>query len=241
MKAIIASGGTGSRLGILTKNTNKHLINVYCRQMIFYPLRTLINAGITEIMIITGKEHCGSFMNLLGSGKEFNVNFVYKIQEESDGIAGAISLAKDFIGKDPFVTILGDNLFEDNFSKQVKEFEKNHSRAKVFLKEVTDPNRFGVVQFFEGHISNIIEKPKQFVSSSVVTGIYFFNNSVWHVIKNLQPSGRGELEVSDLSRWYLENDLLDYERLSGFWSDMGTVESLFSASEFVKNNHEKFI
>lgn len=233
MKGIILAGGTGSRLFPLTKVTNKHLLPVYDEPMIYYPLKTLINAGIRDIMIVSGKGHVGHFLELLGSGSDFGVHFSYEIQKEAGGIAQALSLCRKFVDGDSMTVILGDNIYEDNVKESVQSFKKG---AKIFLKPVPDAHRFGVADVDEksGRVLGIEEKPKRPKSSYAVTGLYIYDDNVFDIIKTLKPSGRGELEITDVNNEYLRIGELSYSVLDGYWSDAGTFESLFRASELVR-------
>jgi len=228
MKGIILAGGTGSRLMPLTKVTNKHLLPVYNKPMIYYPLQTLIDMGIKEILIVSGPGHAGHFLNLLGSGKEFGVKLSYAIQEEAGGIAQALGLAEDFADKESVAVILGDNIFEDKF-----DLSKYNEGAINFLKEVNDPQRFGVAELKGNKIISIEEKPKQPKSNFAVTGLYVYDKQVFNIIKNLKPSARGELEITDVNNAYLRRGQLMAEFVSGYWSDAGTFESLIRASNLV--------
>ena len=236
MKGVILAGGTGSRLYPLTKVTNKHLLPVYDKPMIYYPIQTLINAGIKEIMIVSGKGHAGHFLELLGSGSELGVRLTYEIQEEAGGIAQALGLAEDFADNSPVTMILGDNIFQDNIIDSVKSFT---SGAKIFLKEVSDAHRFGAAEIDRNRIISIEEKPKIPKSSLAVTGLYIYDSRVFEIIRNLKPSGRGELEITDVNNAYVRMGEMEYSILEGFWSDAGTFESLFRASELVKNLNNK--
>jgi glucose-1-phosphate thymidylyltransferase len=240
MKGVLLAGGAGTRLKPMTEVTNKHLLPVYNKPMVFYPLQTLLDAGIKEILIVTGKEHGGDFLELLGSGKRFGADFTFKLQEEAGGIAQALGLTERFVGTDKCTVILGDNIFEENFSKQVKLFDKNGKGAHVFLKEVPDPQRFGVAEIGkEGKIIKIEEKPKTPKSNFAVTGIYMYDSDVFDVIKTLKPSWRGELELSDVNNHYVKEGKIEYTILNGFWSDAGTVESLFRATLFEEKRRNK--
>ncbi|KAF0135290.1 MAG: glucose-1-phosphate thymidylyltransferase [Candidatus Saganbacteria bacterium] len=230
MKGVILAGGTGSRLFPLTKVTNKHLLPVGRLPMIYHPINKLIEIGIEEILIVTGVEHMGDIVTLLGSGKSFNCKFTYKVQDEAGGIAQALFLAQEFVGTDNMIVILGDNIFEDNLSPFLKKFKNQKNGAMVLLKEVSDPHRFGVVEIIDGKITKIEEKPKKPKSKFAVTGIYFYDDSVFEVIKNLKPSSRGELEISDVNNAFLKKGELEYDNLSGWWSDAGTFESLERAT-----------
>jgi len=232
MKGVILAGGTGSRLYPLTKVTNKHLLPVYDKPMIYYPIRTLVNAGIKEIMIVSGKGHAGHFLELLGSGSELGVRLTYEIQDEAGGIAQALGLAEDFADNGPITMILGDNIFQDNIQESVKYFT---SGARIFLKEVPDAHRFGVAEIGGDRIVSIEEKPIVPKSNLAVTGLYIYDSRVFKIIHNLKPSGRGELEITDVNNAYVKMGEMEYSVLNGFWSDAGTFESLFRASELVKN------
>ncbi|OGC04326.1 spore coat protein [candidate division WOR-1 bacterium RIFOXYA12_FULL_43_27] len=234
MKGVILAGGTGSRLRPLTKVTNKHLLPVGRKPMIFHPIEKLVAAGITKILIVTGVEHMGDIVTLLGSGKDFNCKFTYKVQDEAGGIAQALALAEEFCGDDPLCVVLGDNVFQDEISAFADSFLKQKSGAMILLKEVSDPHRFGVAEFKGKKIVSIEEKPKKPKSNFAVTGIYFYDNRVFEIVKKLKPSGRGELEISDVNRVYLSKGTLSYDLLSGFWSDAGTFESLERAGLMVE-------
>lgn len=231
MKGIILAGGTGSRLYPLTKVTNKHLLPVYDKPMIFYPIQTLIDAGIKEIMIVSGRGHAGHFLELLGSGADFGVRFTYEIQEEAGGIAQALGLAESFADEDDVVVILGDNIFQDNIKKDVSGFTGG---SKIFLKEVPDAHRFGVAELKGDKVIGIQEKPKQPKSNFAVTGLYIYNNNVFKIVKDLKPSARGELEITDVNNYYVNNGIMEYRVLDGFWSDAGTFESLLRASLLIQ-------
>ena len=236
MKGIILAGGTGSRLLPMTKVTNKHLLPVYDKPMIYYPIQTLIDAGIKQIMIVSGKGHAGHFLELLGSGKDFDAKFTFEIQEEAGGIAQALGLAEDFADDEDVAVILGDNIFEDKFKDDIKNFKKG---AKVFLKEVKDPQRFGVAEIKGDKIIGIEEKPKNPKSNLCVTGLYVYDADVFKVVKTLKPSDRGELEITDVNNHYIDEGKMTFAKVKGFWSDAGTVESLYRASTLVKEKLEK--
>lgn len=236
MKGVILAGGTGSRLYPLTKVTNKHLLPVYDKPMIYYPLQTLINAGIKDIMIVSGRGHAGHFLELLGSGSELGVHFTYEIQEEAGGIAQALSFAEDFADGDNVTVILGDNIFQDNIKEDVSAFKGG---SKIFLKEVTDARRFGVAELEGNRVIGIEEKPENPKSNFAVTGLYIYDCEVFDAIKTLRPSGRGELEITDVNNYYINRNTMGYRILDGFWSDAGTFESLFRASELVRNLLQK--
>jgi glucose-1-phosphate thymidylyltransferase len=234
MKGIILAGGTGSRLYPLTKVTNKHLLPVGRLPMIYHPIHKLTAAGVSEILIVTGIEHMGDIVTLLGSGKAFKCRFTYKVQDEAGGIAQALALAEEFAKGDQIVVILGDNVFEDELTPFVKNFTKQKKGARILLKEVSDPQRFGVADFDEKKIVSIEEKPKQPKSNYAVTGVYFYDSDVFSVIKTLKPSGRGELEISDVNNAYLKKGMMEYDILSGWWTDAGTFESLERATLLVE-------
>ena len=235
MKGVILAGGTGSRLYPLTKVTNKHLLPVYDKPMIYYPMETLINAGIKDIMIVSGRGHAGHFLELLGSGVDYGVHFTYEIQEKAGGIAQALSLAEDFVDGDSVTVILGDNIFQDNIEKDVTNF---NGGAKIFLKEVTDAHRFGVAELKGEKVIGVEEKPKVPKSNFAVTGLYIYDSGVFDAIKTLEPSGRGELEITDVNNYYISKGAMEYGVLEGFWSDAGTFESLLRASIMVKEHLE---
>ena len=238
-KGVILAGGHGSRLFPLTKIFNKSLLPVYDKPMIYYPLQTLKQLGIKEICIVSGKEHCGQIMNQLGSGEEYEVDITYRVQEKPGGIAQALGLCREFAGTDNVFVCLGDNIFEDNFS----DLKLNYydSWCHIFLKEVTDPERFGVPVFqgMDRHLVKVEEKPEKPMSDYAVTGLYMFNNEVWSVIDTLKPSERGELEVVDLINWYIDRGKTTHSELKGFWSDAGTPDSLVHANKLVSEKEKK--
>lgn len=237
VKGVILAGGTGSRLLPLTKVTNKHLLPVGRKPMIFYPIEKLTAAGIEEILIVTGTEHMGAVVQLLGSGKDYDCRFTYKVQDEAGGIAQALGLAKNFVGADRLCVILGDNVFEDDISAAVHRFAAAPTgHAHVFLKAVPDPRRFGVAEVKDGGIVGIEEKPAQPKSDLAVTGIYMYGPEVFEIIATLKPSGRGELEISDVNHHYAAAGTLSYDVFSGWWTDAGTFESLGRASELAERS-----
>lgn len=232
MKGIILSGGSATRLRPCTKVTSKQLLPVYNRPMIYYPLNTLIKAGIKDILIIVAPERAGDFLNLLGSGKEFGVNFVYEIQDKPAGIAEAFLIGEKFIDEDNVALILGDNIFEDDLSEEIKKFKKG---ATIFAKKVHDPERFGVVRFDkEMKAEKIVEKPKEWFSDYAVTGLYIYDSRVVEMAKNLKPSDRGELEITDINKKYLEMGELEVAQVEGEWIDAGTFDSLLKAQILAK-------
>jgi glucose-1-phosphate thymidylyltransferase len=234
MKGVILAGGLGTRMYPLTKITNKHLLPVYDKPMIYYPLQALINAGIRDILIVTGGNHAGDFLRLLGNGHEFGLKHInYTYQEGEGGIAAALSLAEFFADKDKICVILGDNVIEKNIRKAVEAFARQKAGAKIMIKEVSDPQRFGVPVLEGDKIVKIEEKPKTPKSRYAVTGIYLYDNQVFDIIKTQKPSDRGELEISDVNNVYIERDQLTWEVLDGWWTDAGTFGSLLKASQLV--------
>lgn len=230
-KGILLCGGNGTRLRPLTLTTNKHLLPVHNKQMVFYPLQTMLDIGIKEVLIVSGREHAGHFVELLGSGSQFNASFTYKVQDDAGGIAQALGLAKDFIGRDldPFLVLLGDNIFQDKLKINLKE----GSQAKVFLKKVKDAYRFGVPKFdYNKDIEFIVEKPKDKNEGYAVTGAYIYYRDVFDLIGRLKPSDRGELEITDINNYYANLRILNYDFLDGFWSDSGTFESLIRSANW---------
>ena len=234
MKGVILAGGTGSRLYPLTKVTNKHLLPVSKKPMIYHPIEKLCEAGITEILIVTGVDHMGDVVNLLGSGKEFKCRFTYKVQDEAGGIAQALGLAEHFAGGEKIVAILGDNIFEESLKTFVSKFEKQASGAKILLKQVKDPIRFGVAEVKGDKIINIVEKPKDPKSDLIVTGIYMYDHKVYEIIRKLKPSARGELEITDVNNEYLRRGEISYEVIKGWWTDAGTFETLELATHLIE-------
>ncbi|CAI6086441.1 Glucose-1-phosphate thymidylyltransferase [Paenibacillus sp. JJ-100] len=231
MKGIILAGGTGSRLYPLTKVTNKHLLPVGKYPMIFHSVHKLKLSGIEDILIVTGKDHMGDVVNLLGSGSEMGVTFTYKVQDEAGGIAQALNLAKHFVGKDKMTVILGDNVFSDDISPYVENFRTQDAGAKILIQEVSDPHRFGVPEIEGERIVSIEEKPQKPKSNYAVTGIYMFDSNVFEIIDTLKPSARGELEITDVNNAYIEKGNLTYDILKGWWTDAGTHASLAKANE----------
>lgn len=234
MKGVILAGGLGKRLYPLTKVTNKHLLPVYDKPMIYYPVETLIRAGIDDIMIVTGGSRAGDFLRLLGNGHDFGLKHInYTYQEGEGGIADALSLAEHFAGGGKIVVILGDNIIEGSIKNAVMDFEKQKEGAKLFLKEVPDPERFGVVEFEGDKVINIEEKPKKPKTNYVVIGIYMYDAAVFDITRTLRPSGRGELEITDVNNAYIERGMVTYEILDGWWTDAGTFDSLMRANQLV--------
>lgn len=232
MRGIILSGGSATRLRPCTKVTSKQLLPIYNRPMIYYPLNTLIKAGIKDIMIIVAPERAGDYLNLLGSGRQFGVNFTYEVQDKPRGLAEAFIIGEDFIGDDNVTMILGDNIFEDDFSQDIINFKQG---GKVFAKEVKDPERFGVVEVdSEMKALSIEEKPLKPKSNLALTGLYIYDNRVVTAAKGVQPSARGELEIVDLHNWYLERNELEVAMVNGAWIDAGTFDSLLEAQNLAK-------
>jgi len=245
MKGVILAGGLGTRLEPLTKITNKHLLPIYNKPMIYYPLETLVEAGIKDIMIVTGGNHAGEFLRLLGNGAEFGLKDIeYTYQKGEGGIAEALSLTEHFVEKNRVVVILGDNLVEKSIKPYVEKFKKQKSGARVLLKDVPDPERFGVAEISaeggsasggkERRIISIVEKPKKPKSNYVVTGIYMYDHKVFDIVRTLKPSGRGELEITDVNNAYLKLNELHYDILDGWWTDCGMPETLYRASTLIR-------
>lgn len=233
LRGVVLAGGTGSRLMPLTKVTNKHLLPVGQKPMIYYPIGKLISVGIEQILIVTGVEHMGDVVGLLGSGREFKCQFTYRVQDEAGGIAQALGLAENFASGKPLVVILADNIFQVPLKPYVERFIAQKGGARVLLKQVPNPQRFGVAEFSDGKIVRIVEKPKKPKSDYVVTGIYFYDTSVFDIIRTLKPSGRGELEITDVNDAYIQKGQMAYDILDGWWTDAGTFESLVKANDLV--------
>lgn len=234
MKGIILAGGLGTRLSPLTKITNKHLLPVFDKPMIYYPISALINAGITDILIVTGGNNAGDFLRLLGNGKEFGLKHInYTYQEGEGGIAEALALAEHFSDKQKICIILGDNIIEKNIKQQADAFIRQEKGARILLKEVPDPHRFGVPELKGDKVVCIEEKPKDPKSNYAVTGIYMYDNKVFDIIKTLKPSDRGELEITDVNNAYIKLGEMQWDLLEGWWTDAGTFDSLRRASNLV--------
>jgi glucose-1-phosphate thymidylyltransferase len=234
MKGIVLAGGLGSRLYPLTKVTNKHLLPIYDKPMIYYPIDTLVQAGIREIMIVTGGKNAGEFLRLLGNGREFGLNHLnYTYQEGEGGIAAALSLAEFFADNGPICVILGDNIIEESIAAHVENFIAQGSGARILLKDVEDPQRFGVPEISGNRIVRIDEKPEIPASSYAVTGIYMYDADVFDIVHGLKPSGRGELEITDVNNAYIQRGKMAFDVLEGWWTDAGTFESLLRASNLV--------
>jgi glucose-1-phosphate thymidylyltransferase len=234
MKGVILAGGLGTRLHPLTKITNKHLLPVYDKPMIYYPIKTLINAGIEDILIVTGGNDAGDFLRLIGNGKEFGLKHInYTYQEGEGGIADALSLAEFFADKENICVVLGDNIIEKNIRSAVEAFKRQKRGAKIILKEVPDPGRFGVPELDGDRVVRIEEKPKFPKSKYAIIGIYLYDNTVFDIIKTLKPSDRGELEITDVNNTYINKGEMTWEILDGWWTDAGTFGSLLKASQLV--------
>jgi glucose-1-phosphate thymidylyltransferase len=238
MKGIILAGGLGTRLHPLTRITNKHLLPVYDKPMIFYSIEMLVNAGIDDIMVITGGTNSGDFLRLLGNGKNFGLKHIhYGYQEGEGGIADALKICEDFVGRDKMVVVLADNIIEKNIKKITKEFEAQKSGAKILLTKVERPDQYGVAEVVGKKIKKIVEKPKKFISDLAVIGIYFYPNDVFSKIRVLKPSKRGELEITDVNNAYLKEGKMTYSILDGWWLDAGeSKDTLLEAGMFVKQH-----
>ncbi len=240
MKGIILAGGLGTRLYPLTKITNKHLLPIYGKPMIYYPIQTLVDAGIRDILIVTGGMHAGEFLRLLGDGAEFGLKHInYTYQEGEGGIAEALRLARHFADNDRIAVILGDNIIEKSIKGAVEAFMEQPRGARILLKKVEDPERFGVANFKGKKIVSIEEKPKKPKSDYAVTGIYMYDEKVFDIIKTLKPSRRGELEITDVNNAYIKNGELEYSILDGWWTDSGTFDSLLRANNLVAKRSKK--
>lgn len=234
MKGVVLAGGTGSRLNPLTRVTNKHLLPIYDKPMVYYPIQTLVNAGIEEILLVTGGKNAGDFLRLLGNGRDFGLKHLnYTYQEGEGGIAEALGLAEFFAAGEPICVVLGDNIIEGNICHAVESFKRQKQGAKILLKEVQDAQRFGVAEVRGDRVAGIEEKPKAPKSNYAVVGIYLYDASVFEKIHRLKPSGRGELEITDVNNFYIEDGTLSWDMLSGWWTDAGTFESLLRANTLV--------
>jgi len=233
LKGVVLAGGTGSRLKPLTKVTNKHLLPVGHKPMIYYPIEKLTSVGIKQILIVTGVEYMGDVVSLLGSGSEFGCEFTYKVQDQAGGIAQALSLAGDFAKGQKLLVILGDNIFQTDLKVYAERFIAQKNGARVLLKEVEYPQRFGVAEIAGNKVVSIEEKPEKPKSNYAVVGVYFYDEKIFDIIRTLKPSARGELEISDVNNAYIEKGQLEYDILEGWWSDAGTFESLKKANELV--------
>jgi glucose-1-phosphate thymidylyltransferase len=234
MKGVVLAGGTGSRLNPLTRVTNKHLLPIYSKPMVYYPIQTLINAGIRDILLVTGGKNAGDFLRLLGNGRDFGLKHLnYTYQEGEGGIAEALSLAEDFADGNPVCVILGDNIIEMNIRSAVEAFQLQKCGAKILLKKVSDAERFGVAEIRGNYVVSIEEKPRNPKSNHAVIGVYLYDTTVFEKLKRLKPSGRGELEITDVNNFYVQEGTLTYETLDGWWTDAGTFETLLRANNLV--------
>jgi glucose-1-phosphate thymidylyltransferase len=241
MKGVILAGGIGTRLYPLTRVTNKHLLPVGKEPMIYHPIKQLVSADIRSILIITSKEHMGDVVNLLGSGEEFGCDFTYKVQETPGGIAHALALAEDFANNENIAVILGDNIFEYRIKPYKENFLKQKKGARVLLKDVGDPERFGIAALDEYYVLNIEEKPTNPKTNFAVVGMYFYDNKVFDIIRDLKPSKRGELEITSVNNVYIELNELEYDIVKGRWTDAGTFESLLEADELLMSNNNEIL
>jgi len=234
LKGVVLAGGTGSRLRPLTQVTNKHLLPVYDRPMVYYPIQMLVDAGIRDVMVVTGGESAGDFLKLLGNGEAFGLSRMqYGYQRGAGGIAEALGLTRQFVGSDGVVVVLGDNILELPISGAVRNFREQGGGARVLLKAVPDPRRFGVAELRDGRIARIVEKPQEPASDLAVIGVYMYDANVFEIVDGLDPSARGELEITDVNNAYLERGELHHEVVDGWWTDAGTFESLFVANRLV--------
>jgi glucose-1-phosphate thymidylyltransferase len=239
VKGVVLAGGTGSRLDPLTRITNKHLLPIYDRPMVLWALEALVEAGVRELMLVTGGTHAGEFLRLLGNGHEWGIErLFYAYQERPGGIAEALGLAEQFVAGDPVVVMLADNLFEASIAPMVKNFEGQGGGARVLLAELEDPahlRHLGVPRFEDGRIAEIVEKPSDPPSGHAVTGMYCYDAQVWTIIRELEPSGRGELEISDVNNWYVQRGTLHFDETEGFWGDAGeSIEAYYAVNEWVR-------
>jgi len=241
MKGIILAGGIGTRLYPLTRVTNKHLLPIGKEPMIYHSIKQLVSADIRSILIVTSKEHMGDVVNLLGSGEEFGCDLTYKVQEKAGGIAHALSLAENFANNGKIAVILGDNIFEYSIKPYKDGFLRQKEGARVLLKEVGDPERYGIAALDEYHVLSIEEKPNNPKTNFAVVGMYFYDNKVFNIIKNLEPSERGELEITSVNNVYIKLNELKYDIVKGRWTDAGTFESIIDASEILNSNNNEIL
>lgn len=241
MKGLILCGGLGTRLFPMTKITNKHLLPVYDKPMVYYPIMTLVEAGIDDIMIVTGGNNAGDFLRLLGNGSEFGLKHInYTYQEKEGGIAEAVGLAEHFAGNDLLTVILGDNILDDSIEKAVGDFEKQGSGGKIFLKKVDDPAQYGVAEIQGDRIVSIEEKPSEPKSNLAVIGVYMYDSTVFEIIRTIKPSGRGELEITDVNNSYIEKGQMTYKIVEGWWGDAGaSIDALYEANEHVRHRNQR--
>ena len=233
MKGIILAGGTGTRLYPLTKVTNKHLLPVGKEPMIFHPIKQLTSAGLKQILVVTSTDHMGDIVKVLGSGKDFGCEFTFHVQEEPRGIAHALSLAENFAGNDKIVVFLGDNIFEHSIKPYVKNFKNQKEGARVLLKKVSDPDRYGIAAMDEKHILEIEEKPSSPKTDYAVVGVYMYDSEVFDILKNIEPSNRGEYEITSVNNEYIKREKLEYDIVKGRWMDTGTFESFLEANKIL--------
>lgn len=233
MKGVVLAGGTGSRLYPLTKVTNKHLLPVGKQPMLMHPIFKLREAGITEICIVTGTEHMGDIVTLLGSGNEYGCDFTYRVQDQAGGIAEALGLVRNFAGGEKLCVILGDNIFQDPITREVEAYARQERGGRVMLKQVPDPHRYGVVRFDGDNVAEILEKPDDPPTDWAVCGIYFYDSFCFEVVDRLEPSARGELEITDVNNAYIEQGTLTYGKFQGWWTDAGTFPSYHHANRLV--------
>ena len=233
MKGVILAGGTGSRLFPLTKVTNKHLLPVGSKPMMLHLVDKMVEAGIERILVVTGTEHMGDVVSLLGSGKDYGCEFTFRVQDQAGGIAQALALAENFAGGDPICVLLGDNIFQDSIAEDVRRFREQGEGARVLLKEVHDPERYGVARVDGDRVTEILEKPKNPPSSMAVTGLYFYDARVFEIIDGLEPSARGEYEITDVNNAYIEAGTMSFGQFKGWWTDAGTFPSYRHANELV--------
>ena len=238
MKGIILAGGMGTRLLPLTKVTNKHLLPIGQFPMIVHLVKKLTEANIDDIMIVTGTDHMGDMINLLGSGTEYGCKFTYKVQDQPDGIAGALLLCEDFAKNEKIVVILGDNIFEDDLNEYVNLYKKGDKPCFLLLKKVPDPERYGVAVVKDNKIISAVEKPKEYISDLCITGIYMYDSSVFEEIKRLKPSGRGEYEITEVNHQYIRKNSVNFKIMKGWWTDAGTHESYAKANELVNKSRK---
>lgn len=241
MKGVILGGGLGTRLRPLTSITNKHLLPVYDRPMIYYPIQTLVEAGVTDIMLVTGGNNAGDFLRLIGNGEEFGLKHMnYTYQKREGGIAEALGLCRHFCGDDKLVVMLGDNILDGSIKKAAREFEKQPKGAKIFLKEVDNPREYGVAELSGKLVKNIVEKPKDPKSNYAVIGIYMFDPEVWRIIDALKPSGRGELEITDVNNAYIKKGQMTYQIIDAWWGDAGSsIEDLWRVNQYLGSLRQK--
>ena len=238
MKGVVLAGGMGTRLRPLTYVTNKHLLPVYNRPMIYYPIQTLVDAGIEEIMLVTGGNNAGEFLRLIGNGEAFGLRHMnYTYQKTEGGIADALALTRHFVGQDKVAVILGDNFIQGSIAQAVRAFEQQPDGAKIFLKEVPDPREFGVARLDGDKVTQVIEKPEHPPSNLAVVGIYMFDHTVYEICETLEPSARGELEISDVNNEYIRRGNMTYEVLEGWWADCGSFEALLRSNLLVAREH----